>query len=94
MNTLTIAEILETPAEPATQNTQAERVIAKFGSAYRLAKLLNRNPSSVYRWTHPKARGGTGGIIPAAAMRELLKIARVEGVLLTPADLDPRPRHR
>lgn len=71
--------------------TQAERVIAKFGSAYRLARLLNKDPAAVYRWTYPKNRGGTGGLVPASAMQHILRVARLEGVLLTPEDLDPRP---
>lgn len=88
------------PAEPApAKQTQAERVIAKFGNARDLARALarlaperHRNPANVYRWTYPRASGGTDGLIPAKAMADVLAAAAIEGVFLSPDDLDPRPR--
>lgn len=76
--------------------TQAQRVIAKFGGAYKLAQALNRlepekrrDPSNVFRWTYPRTKGGTGGMIPAGAMLDVLDAAKSEGILLTPDDFYP-----
>lgn len=79
----------ETPDTAPRHRTQAERIIAKFGNARNLAKLLGKDPASVYRWTHPVAKGGTGGLIPSSAMIKVMKAARAEGVLLTVEDLYP-----
>lgn len=74
---------------------QAARVIAKFGNARRLAEAtqrladpsLHRSPHVVYRWTYPKSKGGTNGRIPSSALEAVLAAARLEGILITPADL-------
>jgi len=78
-------------------DTQAQRIIDKFGSAYRLSAALKaigylRNPSTVYRWTYSREKGGTDGMVPTRALTYILRAARFEGVMLTPEDLDPRPR--
>lgn len=75
---------------------QAERILKKFGGASRLAGLFNslnirRNLHSIYKWTYPRERGGTNGLIPGSAMQDILQAARLDGILLTPEDLDPRP---
>lgn len=82
-----------------TKTTQAQRVIAKFGGARQLAQALSRlelgkrrDAANVYRWTYPKSKGGTGGLIPSSAMADVLEAARLDGVLLTAEDIDPRPR--
>lgn len=90
--------MIDTPvAEPtAAPQSQAERVIAKFGNPYKLVAAMQlvdgvaRNPASVYRWTYGKDKGGTGGRIPAGSMDLVLAAARMDGVLLTSEDLDPR----
>lgn len=69
--------------------TQAERVIAKFGGAATLAKLIGRNPTSVYRWMYPKSVGGSDGLIPSSALRLVLDAARREGIFITSDDLYP-----
>jgi hypothetical protein len=81
-----------------TKTTQAQRVIAKFGGIPALVRALGaagkaRDAANVYRWTYPKTKkGGTGGLIPSSAMADVLEAARLDGVLLTPEDIDPRPR--
>lgn len=71
-------------------DTPAARVIAKFGEGtkghYRVAELLGRHVSRVFRWTYPKERGGTGGLIPPREQDRLLEIARREGVALARSD--------
>lgn len=83
---------------PDVKQSQAARVAAKFGGIRALARALEkagcpRDAANVYRWTYPKARkGGTGGLIPSSAMPLVLEAARLDGVLLTAEDIDPRPR--
>jgi hypothetical protein len=69
--------------------TQAGRVIKKFGNARRLAALLGCDPSTVYRWNHPRKEGGTDGLIPACAIPDVMRVARLEGIILTPEDMHP-----
>src|SRR4051812_8862454 len=95
---MTINPFEDAPPAPAapTRKTQAERVIAKFNGARKLAAALqrvsSRHPSRVYRWTYSTARGGTGGLIPSSAMADVFRAAVLEGVVLTADDVDPRPR--
>ena len=80
---------------PLNLDGQAARIIAKFGTAGRLAKALDRlgvpemarTRTVVYRWTYPKSRGGTGGLIPLEALPAVIAAAKLEGVLITPDDL-------
>ena len=80
------------------KQTQAERVIKKFGGVHELADAfakhkINRSKSTIYRWSYPYGvNGGTGGLIPLAAMQDILWLAEQEGVKLTSEDLDPRER--
>lgn len=75
--------------------TQAERIIQKFGGARRLSLILNtlglkRNTASIYKWTYPRAKGGTGGFIPTSAWPDLLRAARFEGIVISSREMDPR----
>ncbi len=72
-------------------STQAEKVIAKFGSACQLAKILQVSDSTVYRWTYRREEGGTGGLIPGAALRKLLVAAAMQTppIIITKDDLYP-----
>lgn len=85
--------------------SQAQRIIDKFGSPYYMSQAIQRatgrtiSPSTIYRWTYAKSNGkdgrnqGTGGVIPNRALQELvLPTARLEGILLTPDDLNPATR--
>jgi hypothetical protein len=79
---------------PLNLKTQAGRVIAKFGSAYKLAQALEavgapRHPTVIYRWDKPVAQGGTGGLIPLKALGDIQRAARHEGILLTDKDMSP-----
>ena len=81
------------------KQSQAERVIAKFGGARKLYRLLKEidpeccwNPSSIYRWTYPREKGGTGGVIPSRAMKIIVKAARLHGVLVDGDDFFPGRR--
>lgn len=65
----------------------AEVVIARFGGADKVAAALGLSPSRVYRWTRPRARGGTDGLIPAKHQPVLLAAARRRRIALEPAEL-------
>jgi len=45
--------------------------------------------SRVYRWTYPKNRGGTGGLVPAKHQARLLQLAREAGRQIEPSDFFP-----
>jgi hypothetical protein len=73
-----------------TLQTQAARIIAKFGGVRDLMRALNavgrpRNAASIYKWTYAYPRG-TGGLIPASAWDDIYTAARHEGILLGPSD--------
>lgn len=48
--------------------------------------MVGRSYGRVLRWTYSKERGGTGGLIPADMQPILLRVAREEGLPLTPDD--------
>ena len=88
----------------APKRSQAQRIIAKFGSPYKLAQLLTMarqledvharpvHASTVYRWTYLKSVGGSGGVIPTREVEWIKKVARLNGVFLTDADWAPEDR--
>lgn len=69
-------------------NSEAATIIEKFHGARPLAAALSGvlgrrvSPSTVYRWTYPVEKGGTGGVIPTAKRRVLSQAARLHGILL------------
>jgi len=66
-------------------------VLARFGGAGPLSRLLGLDRSAVHRWALPKSRGGSGGLVPAKHHLRLLALARAEGVALTAAELVGAP---
>lgn len=64
----------------------AENVISKCGGHRVVAEMLGIHVSRVYRFTHSKERGGTGGIIPSRHQSTLLTEARRRGIDLSPSD--------
>lgn len=86
--------------EPTDDNgerleTQAERIIKKFGGARDLMRALfkigkPRNPVSIYKWTYSREGGGTGGLIPTSALSDVLAAAKLEGIIISSEDMDPR----
>jgi amino-acid N-acetyltransferase len=95
IHTKAAAPVVEEPPRP---RSQAERVIAKFGGPYKLAKAVaalgragaKLNPATIYRWVYPKAKGGTDGLIPTSSLHLVLEAARYDGIFLSTDDLDPR----
>ena len=71
----------------------ADAVIRKCGGHAQVARWLGLSLAQIYRWTYPRERGGTGGLVPARRQGELLAKARAAGIDLTPADFfPPEPR--
>lgn len=73
---------------------QARRIAAKFGGFANLHRALvkhlgERDRSAIYRWGYDRAKGGTGGIIPASDVELVAKVARLEGIVLLPEDWSP-----
>lgn len=64
----------------------ASNIITICGGVAIVAQWTGLNRTSVLRWTHPKERGGTGGIIPAKHQAELLRRAKAAGKRLFPSD--------
>jgi hypothetical protein len=87
----------ETAKEENTRlHSQAERIIKKFKNARVLARILceigrPKEKSTIYKWTYPRNRQGSGGLIPTAAWDDILAAARYEGIVITSEDMDPRP---
>ena len=69
--------------------TIADSIIRKCGGHAQVAQWLGLSLTQVYRWTYPRERGGTGGLVPARRQGELLAKARAAGVDLEPADFFP-----
>ena len=46
---------------------EAKNIIDKFGGIKALAEAIGKDPATIYRWTYPKEKGGTGGIVPSSA---------------------------
>ena len=66
---------------------QAAYVIGQFGNAYRVAEAMTLagkkiSASAVYRWTYPKEKYGTGGVIPTSSWPYIFKAAQLYGVVL------------
>lgn len=64
----------------------AEFVIEKCGGHAVVAEVLGVDISRVYRFTYPKSRGGTDGVIPAKHQITLLAEMPKRGVALRAQD--------
>lgn len=70
----------------------AKTVIDKLGGYERVATIVGRHPTRVYRWMRPISAGGTGGLIPAKFQGMLLDHARANGITLRERDFFGRRR--
>jgi hypothetical protein len=68
----------------------SQRVINKCGGIRNTAYLIGVSVQSVYKWTIPRNRGGTNGLIPQKRQIELMVAARQHGIILTPEDFFPK----
>tara|TARA_R110000824_G_scaffold401032_2_gene610433 strand:- start:13168 stop:13395 length:228 start_codon:yes stop_codon:yes gene_type:complete len=67
----------------------AQNVIDKFGGVKLLANEIGLKRSAVYKWTYPKERAGTGGMIPSDKMIEIIYASKRLGIDLLPSDFFP-----
>lgn len=63
---------------------QAARIIAVFGSPYRMSAALKavgvaRSPAAIYRWTYAAAAKGRGGIVPPNLWQKIADAAALLG---------------
>lgn len=65
---------------------QSKNIIQKFGGAPAVARALKMSIPQVYKWTYPKKRGGTDGLIPARHQISIYTHARNNGIDLKPDD--------
>jgi len=75
-------------------NSQAARIIAKFGGVPNLHKALiavdrKKDISTLYKWLMTREKGGTEGMIPGPAVPSVRKAARLCGIYLTKEDWAP-----
>lgn len=64
----------------------AQTVIELCGGDSAVAKLADRDVSRVRRWSWPREKGGTDGIIPMDVMLHLLSVAPENGIRGLTAD--------
>ena len=64
--------------EPATT------IISICGGFQAVADMTGRTLTRVHRWTYPKEKGGTDGLIPSDAAQKLMASARERGLPLEP----------
>lgn len=64
-------------------------IIALCGGYKAVADMTGRDETRVRRWTYPKERGGSDGLIPSDVQQTLLKEAKARGLPLTPEHFFP-----
>ena len=67
----------------------ASSIISRLGGLSIVQSVTGASRTRVYRWTQPKEKGGTGGIIPLSHAPKLLSYARESGVALSANDFLP-----
>lgn len=70
----------------------AKQAIKKSGGHMIVAKWLGVNRKSVYAMTYARAKGGTGGLIPAHYQETWLRRAWESGIDLRPEELVNTPQ--
>lgn len=67
----------------------ANSIIKRLGGVAAVADAASVKHSTVLRWRMPKAKGGTGGVIPHWHLHKLMAEAERRGVALDPAEFVP-----
>ncbi|MGR9149633.1 hypothetical protein ACU8MT_09240 [Rhizobium leguminosarum] len=70
----------------------AASIIDRFGGPEAVQEITGADRTRVYRWTQPKEKGGTDGIIPLKPAQKLWAHAKATGLEI-PGDLflSPEP---
>lgn len=74
------------PAMSEKQLEPARTILAKIGGVDVAAKITGKHVSRIYRWTYPREKGGTGGVVPHEDATKLLEHAKANGVDLVADD--------
>ncbi|KKZ89033.1 hypothetical protein RPHASCH2410_CH00120 [Rhizobium phaseoli Ch24-10] len=64
----------------------AASIIDRFGGPEAVQEITGADRTRVYRWTQPRDKGGTDGIIPLKPAQKLWAYAKANGIEL-PADM-------
>lgn len=64
----------------------AKTVLTKIGGVDVAARVTGKHVSRVYRWTYPREKGGTGGVVPHDDATKLLEYAKANGIALDAGD--------
>jgi hypothetical protein len=67
----------------------ARTIIARFGGPDAVRQVTGASRTRIYRWTQPKERGGTDGVIPMPQARKLLQHAKEAGLPVSADDFLP-----
>lgn len=67
----------------------ASTIINICGGFEAVARMTGRSEVRVRRWTYPKSRGGSDGLIPADISQRLMAEARRAGIDLRPEHFFP-----
>jgi hypothetical protein len=67
----------------------ASTIIKAFGGPGAVSAAAGVHRTRVWKWTQPREKGGTGGVIPHWHVRKLLEHASAKGIAITPADFAP-----
>lgn len=67
----------------------AKSIIKRLGGEKAVAEITATSYTAPYRWQHPLAKRGTGGVIPQRHIPTLLAYARQHGIALAPDDFFP-----
>jgi hypothetical protein len=70
----------------------AYTIITICGGFRAVAEMIGRDETRVRRWTYPKERGGTDGLIPTDAGQALMAEARLRGIPLKPEHFFPQSK--
>jgi transposase len=65
----------------------ANILIARFGTASEIARILDLDKSTISRWANPLDPKGTKGYVPRKYWPDLLRVAKQRRIKLTIHDL-------
>ncbi|RWF41613.1 MAG: helix-turn-helix domain-containing protein [Mesorhizobium sp.] len=69
----------------------ANSIIERFGGQDTVMEITGASRTRVYRWTQPREKGGTDGLIPMPHASKLLQHAKKNGLPVTADDFMPIP---
>lgn len=74
--------------------TNGEDIVERLGGSVVVADALKIHRSTAWKWTQPKEKGGTGGLIPSKHVPALLALAKKRRTKITAKDFYPNMQLR